>query len=774
MRMLRSTESFFRAVSALGFVIAASACSGRAHPAARGELEISPVEVKLRPGGAQLFTAQAQGENTLVVAWSVREGPAGGRIDGTGLYTAPTAAGTFHVVASDGDGARGVTATVQVEEMPPATIAVSVSPTTAQVAVRGAQQFSATVSGSSAGVVWSLGEKEGGAVTANGLYTAPALPGTFHVIAASAVDPSRRGVATVTVAESATGVAISIAPRSAIVSASASQQFSAQVSGAADSGVLWSIAEASGGAITPDGLYTAPATPGTYHVMATARADVSVAAVATVTVPVPAGVQVSVNPPSVVVLPGQTAVFAARVTGTPDGRVAWAVDENGGGTIDANGTYTAPATTGTFRVTAKSVADPSAVSSAAVVVQGRSASIAISPADVLIGPGGALQFDAALDPSLPDRLVTWSVQEGAAGGTVSKTGFYVAPSTAGTFHVVAQADGNGAVSIASVRVDTQMVSVSVSDPFIQATIVGGDVQLRYRATVHGTVDQSVTWSIAEGAVGGSIDSTGFYVPPDHSGLFHIVATSVADPARSATATYLLDSGPGASPDLVDRGAQLLPSARLYAVFWGPANDFAADTQAGIESLFKALDKSAYLAHLDQYFRGQLASAPYAAALFDGSPPPANEPTGADVAAAACRALDAVGEAPARDALYVVFSSNFPAGMDAVCAWHTWNFCHAVPIVIALVPNAAENPGGCLVVGSGAGGSVSAATAAMQAFALHEIVESMTDPFLPDGWMDPYSAEAADKCVSDLALTQLGGETFWLESVWSNADHRCVR
>jgi hypothetical protein len=282
--------------------------------------------------------------------------------------------------------------------------------------------------------------------------------------------------------------------------------------------------------------------------------------------------------------------------------------------------------------------------------------------------------------------------------------------------------------------------------------------------------------VAEGAAGGSVDATGLYMPPDHAGVFHVVATSGADPSKSATATYVLDSGPGSTPDVVDRGGAVMPLARLYAIFWGPPGDFQPDTQAGIESLFKALDKSAYLAHLDQYFRGQLASAPYAATLFDPSAPPTNEPTGAEVGAAACRALDTAGLAPAEDALYVVFSSNFPHGMHG-CAWHIWDFCHDVPIVIALVPDAGDNPGGCLMFGKGAGGNVSVATAAMQSFAAHEIVEAMTDPFPYEGWADPYASEAVDKCEADVGSTQVGTQVgtgaFHLQGVWSNADHRCV-
>ncbi|HET7784889.1 MAG TPA: hypothetical protein VFL36_02885 [Myxococcales bacterium] len=722
------------------------------------------MEAELRPGESQSFTAQG-----AQVAWAVQEGPAGGSIDGSGRYTAPAGAGAFHVVARDlADGTRVAVAAVTVEEPPAQTIAISISPQSARVPVRGGQQFSAAVQGPAGGVSWSVAEKAGGTVSANGLYTAPAAPGTFHVIAASVADPSQRSIAAVTVFQRA---AISLAPQSVALLAGATQQFSAQVSGSADPAVVWSVTEANGGRITPGGLYTAPAAAGTFHVVGTARADAAVSAVATVAVAVP--VEVTVSPSMVAVVPGQTVRFAARVSGLADERVTWSVEEAGAGSMGPDGAYTAPATPGAVHVTATSVADPARVGAALVIVQARTDTVAVSPADVLLGPGGALQFDAALTPALADRLVTWTVEEGAAGGTVSPTGFYVAPAAAGTFHVVARAEGDGTVSIATVRVDAQMISVSLSNPFLSSRLTDGRTTVSYKATVHGTADPSVTWSVAEGAAGGSVDANGLYEPPDHPGVFHVVATSRADPTRPGTATFVLEPGPGSGPDLVDRGGQVMPVARLYPVFWGAPADFPADAQAGIESLFKAAGASAVLAHLAQYFRGALASAPYAATLFDPSAPPASEPTGAEVAAAACRALDAAAQGPATDALYVVFSSNFPAGMHG-CAWHIWSLCHDVPIVIAFVPDAGGDPGGCLTLGKGAPANVSAATAAMQSLALHEIVEAMTDPFPYQGWADPFSAEAADKCAGDLALTRMGSEVFLVQSVWSNADHRCAR
>ena len=78
--------------------------------------------------------------------------------------------------------------------------------------------------------------------------------------------------------------AIQVDPRSASLAPAASSAFAAVVTGTAETGVTWSIAEAGGGAVTTAGLYTAPAAAGTYHLVATSTADPTVSARATIVV----------------------------------------------------------------------------------------------------------------------------------------------------------------------------------------------------------------------------------------------------------------------------------------------------------------------------------------------------------------------------------------------------------------------------------------------------------------------------------------------------------
>jgi hypothetical protein len=81
-------------------------------------LSIEPTEVHAAPGTATVFRPNLnypKGVNYLrpPVKWSVQEGAAGGAVDVSGRYTAPAAAGTYHVVAERTD-AKGVRATATI------------------------------------------------------------------------------------------------------------------------------------------------------------------------------------------------------------------------------------------------------------------------------------------------------------------------------------------------------------------------------------------------------------------------------------------------------------------------------------------------------------------------------------------------------------------------------------------------------------------------------------------------------------------------------------
>lgn len=83
-------------------------------------ITLSPPGASLWTGGTQAFQATVTGVGPATVTWSVVE-PGGGSITASGLYTAPAAAGTYHVKAvSTANAALSAQAPVTVSVQPPA------------------------------------------------------------------------------------------------------------------------------------------------------------------------------------------------------------------------------------------------------------------------------------------------------------------------------------------------------------------------------------------------------------------------------------------------------------------------------------------------------------------------------------------------------------------------------------------------------------------------------------------------------------------------------
>ena len=187
-------------------------------------------------------------------------------------------------------------------------IAVTVTPSTATVEPNGSQQFTATVSGTSTQTVsWEIctssptanptptcNSSALGAITSNGLYTAPPtvpFPATVTVVATSIVDTNDFGTSAVTI-DSGVRVQVipatysctatsPVPPTSATMQTGESYALTACVTGTANTQVTWSANGVVGGNsttgfITSGGVYTAPSTsPGTVTITATSSQDQS-------------------------------------------------------------------------------------------------------------------------------------------------------------------------------------------------------------------------------------------------------------------------------------------------------------------------------------------------------------------------------------------------------------------------------------------------------------------------------------------------------------------
>jgi streptogramin lyase len=231
-------------------------------------------------------------------------------------------------------------------------VSVLVLPVSATVVGNGTQNFSAIVTGTpTPTVTWSVLEPGGGSITPDtGIYAAPSMAGTYHVVATSnAVTPPVAGEAAVTVTVPTISA---ITPPNPTVQGGGVVLFSAQVSGLGDDSIVWSASD--GVMIPTTGVWTAPYTAETVTITATSNVDAALTATTQVLIP-PSGTAVPIittPPASLTVSAGSTATFTVVATGATTLIYQWQVSINGGSTWSNVGTgaasYTTPGTTAAF------------------------------------------------------------------------------------------------------------------------------------------------------------------------------------------------------------------------------------------------------------------------------------------------------------------------------------------------------------------------------------------------------------------------------------------
>ena len=331
---------------------------------------VTPASVSLQINQQQQFTATVTGTSNTNVTWSISPAGVGGLDTATGLYTAPAsiaAAQTLSVTAtSDADPTKSDSATIDLVP-----VVVTVGPASVTLAASEQQTFTATVTGASdTSVTWSISPSGVGTFdAATGVYTAPASIAsaqTLTLTATSVADPLSSAAATINL----TPVQVSLSPTTVTLEVGEQQQFTATVTGATDTSVIWSISPTGVGTFdTPTGLYTAPASVASTQILtvtATSVEEPAESASATITIE---PVTVSVSPGAVNLRKNETQQFTATVGGTSNTAVTWAISPVVG-TISASGLYTAPPNVAQqnqqITITATSDADPS-VSGTAIV-----------------------------------------------------------------------------------------------------------------------------------------------------------------------------------------------------------------------------------------------------------------------------------------------------------------------------------------------------------------------------------------------------------------------
>jgi hypothetical protein len=275
------------------YTLTATNSGGSTTATATVTVTVAPVvAVTISPATASVVASKTQGFSCAITnstdtacTWTVREGATGGSVTAAGVYAAPSAAGTYHVVAtSHADATKSATATITVTAAP--VVAVTISPATASVVASKTQGFSCAITNSTdTACTWTVQEAAtGGSVTAAGLYTASSAAGTYHVVATSHADATKSATAIITVT-AAPVIAVAVSPTAASVATGATTAFACTVTNSTDTACTWVVQEGTtGGSISTTGAYTAPAAAGTFHVVAASHADATKTAVATVTV----------------------------------------------------------------------------------------------------------------------------------------------------------------------------------------------------------------------------------------------------------------------------------------------------------------------------------------------------------------------------------------------------------------------------------------------------------------------------------------------------------
>jgi len=361
-------------------------------------ISVAPNPANVELGATQSFhsSVASSGHPDSATRWSLSGAacPSNcGSVDASGTYTAPqvlpSPANVTLTAQSVADPSKQVSAALTITSnfslQLPVPSSVPVGATAAIVATLTAIPGSnpSTVmawtlsgpgcSGASCGTISGTAAQtqSGNVATVSAQYSAPATapnPNSVTITATPQADPSKKAQATLSIVP---GINVSVSPAAATLAANHRATLTAQVNGTSNTGVNWNVNGIAGGnaalgqicvagsnpcqAITGTSSlqvdFLAPgAIPSPNPVTATAVSVADTTKSASAQITVINHVVVSVQPASVTLAPLSVQGFTAAVLGTSNQSVVWQVQgaacAGAGicGSINANGTYTAPNT----------------------------------------------------------------------------------------------------------------------------------------------------------------------------------------------------------------------------------------------------------------------------------------------------------------------------------------------------------------------------------------------------------------------------------------------
>ena len=348
-------------------------------------------------------------------------------------------------------------------------------------------------------------------------------------------------------------VSVSLSPNSAALNVGATQQFSATVTGAANTAVTWAVNGVGGGSSTMGtvsvaGLYQAPNAVPSENITVTATSVADSSASASSSIKITSRTSVSISPGQATLATGATQQFTATVTGASYSGVSWSVNgvaagNSSVGTVSSTGLYAAPGAVPSVNiaVTATSVADSSASASSSVKITSPT-SVSINPAQATLEAGATQQFTATVTGA-SNTAVGWSVNGVAGGnssvGTVSSTGLYTAPAAVPSPNPVT-------VTATSVAAPSQSASATVTI----ATAGGSLSSLSPIVSMQNTQSLMLTVNGSGFSSGSQIEFNGASKPSTFVNSNQLTAQlSSDDLAQAGTFTVAVATGAAISPTL---------------------------------------------------------------------------------------------------------------------------------------------------------------------------------------------------------------------------------
>jgi hypothetical protein len=318
------------------------------------------------------------------------------------------------------------------------------------------------------------------------------------------------------------------------------------------------------GAISPDGLFSAPAdlpAGGKVQITATSHADPSKSSTAGVTTS--SDITVSLSPGSTSVELGALQSFQASITssGKPDPAIRWSLSgpacPNSCGTVDANGNYTAPSilpSAASVTLTATSVADPSKQNSAPLTITSHFSLQVAAPSSLQPGITAAIVVTLTPAPSSnPSAVLSWSLSgsgcsgsacgiltvittQSAGGGAIADTANYTAPATPPQPNIVVitvtpQADPSKKTQATIAIQPGSSLGLTPSTATLAA-----NHRVTLTVTENGLAGSSLVWNVNGISGGNSI-----------VGQLCVVVSSPCQSVTSSTCTQVDYIAPGAIP-----------------------------------------------------------------------------------------------------------------------------------------------------------------------------------------------------------------------------------